>query len=324
MPDFNPSQQSSDVNQPNFIPETDNAQSSFHTNVNVPPPIYQEENVRTYSDAEVNNPAVINVTIPDQSTPIVVLFGPPQSGKTMTMIRMAEYLCDSSRGYSVAPVNTFRASYDTNYAKNCREFNSMINSIWAAKKSEGLDFMLLNVSRGGNPIVQILEAPGEHYYDPNDPNEPRRTFLPYITNVIQSRNRIIWVYITEPNWKDAPDRRRYAQKIASMKRLISPRDESIILFNKVDQTQLFDEYGRVNLHQVERTVDGLYPGLFNSFRNLNPITSLWRPYRCTLVPFVTGSYDEVPVEGVMTKRYTQGPDAYPEKLWAVIKNIVRG
>ena len=109
-----------------------------------------------------------------------------------------------------------------------------------------------------------------------------------------------------------------------MKRLISPRDESIILFNKVDQTQLFDEYGRVNLHQVERTVDGLYPGLFNSFRNLNPITSLWRPYRCTLVPFVTGSYDEVPVEGVMTKRYTQGPDAYPEKLWAVIKNIVRG
>lgn len=324
MPDFNPNQQTPDNNQQSFTQETDNTQSSFSASANVPPPIYQEENVRTYSDAEVNNPAVINVTIPDRDTPIVVLFGPPQSGKTMTMICMAEYLSNASRGYTVSPVNTFRASYDTNYAKNCKDFNGMINSIWAAKKSEGLDFMLLNVSKGGNPIVQILEAPGEHYYDPNDPNEPRNTFLPYITSVIQSPNRKIWVYLTEPNWKDNPDRVRYAQKIAKMKRLISPRDKSIVLFNKIDQTNLFDDFGQVNLRQAERTIDGLYPGLFKSFKNLNPITSLWKPYHCTLVPFVTGSYDEVSVDGVMTKRYTQGHDSYPEKLWTVISRIVRG
>lgn len=324
MPDFNPTQQSSENSQSAFTPETDNSQQSFTTGVNVPPPIYQEENVRTYSDAEVNNPSVINVTIPDKNTPIMVLFGPPQSGKTMTMIRMAEYLSSPSRGYTVAPVNTFRASYDTNYAKNCREFNGMINSIWAAKKSEGLDFMLLNVSHGGNPVVQILEAPGEHYYDPNDPNEPRSTFLPYITSVIQSPNRKIWVYLAEPNWKDNPDRTRYAQKIAYMKRLISPKDKCIVLFNKVDQTNLFNSFGQVNQRQAENTVDGLYPGLFNSFKNLNPISSLWKPYNCTLVPFVTGSYDEVLVDGIKTKRYTQGPDSYPDKLWAVIRKIVRG
>ena len=140
MPDFNPNQQTSDNNQQNFTQETDNSQSSFSANTNVPPPIYQEENVRTYSDAEVNNPAVINVTIPDRDTPIVVLFGPPQSGKTMTMIRMAEYLSNASRGYTVSPVNTFRASYDTNYAKNCKDFNGMINSIWAAKKSDFIGY----------------------------------------------------------------------------------------------------------------------------------------------------------------------------------------
>ena len=184
--------------------------------------------------------------------------------------------------------------------------------------------MLLNVSKGGNPIVQILEAPGEHYYDPNDTNEPRNTFLPYITNVIQSPNRKIWVYLAEPNWKNNPDRVKYAQKIALMKRLISPRDKSIVLFNKVDETNLFNNFGQVNQHQAERTVDGLYPGLFNCFKNLNPISSLWKPFNCTLVPFVTGSYDEVLVNGVKTKRYTQGPDSYPEKLWAVISKIVRG
>lgn len=98
MPDFNPTKQFSDNNQSTFTSRTtDNEQSSFATGVNTPPPVYQEENVRTYNDEEVNNPSVINVTIPDKSTPIMVLFGPPQSGKTMTMIRMAEYLSSPNR-----------------------------------------------------------------------------------------------------------------------------------------------------------------------------------------------------------------------------------
>lgn len=323
MPDFNPNQQSSDNNQSTFVSESSNVQSSFTPGMSVPPPIYQEEDVRTYSDAEINNPAVIDVTIPDQHTPIVVLFGPPQSGKTMTMIRLAEYLSNPLRGYTVAPVKTFRADYDTNYAKNCKEFNSMINSIWAAKKSEGLDFMLLKVSQGGTPIVQILEAPGEHYFDPNDPAEPKEFFLPYIKKVIQSPNKKIWIYLTEPNWKNETERVNYARKISVMRKKmgVSPKDESIILFNKVDQTDLFGDFG-VNLPEAEKGVDGLYPGLFKCFKNQHPISSIWKKYRCTLVPFVTGQYDEVSVNGVMTKRYTAGDDKYPEQLWTVIRRII--
>lgn len=281
-------------------------------------------NARTYSDEEINNPAVIDVTIADGQTPIVVLFGPPQSGKTMTMIRLAEYLTHPDRGYTVAPDRAFRKAFDETYRINCDNFNGMLNSIWAAEKSKGLEFMQLVVSKNGRPIVQILEAPGEHYYDPVDKDEPKGTFLPYITKVIQSPNRKIWVYLTEPNWKDHDDRIKYAQKVQLMKRSISRRDKSIVLFNKVDATNLFYSTGEVNRKEAERFVNSQYPGLFGCFKNENPITSLWRRYNCAFVPFVTGSYNKVLVEGKNTQRYVAGPDNYPGVLWNIILKIVKG
>lgn len=284
----------------------------------------ENTNARTYSDEEINNPAVIDVTIADTQTPIVVLFGPPQSGKTMTMVRLAEYLTHPDRGYTVAPDRAFRKAFDETYRINCDNFNGMLNSIWAAEKSKGLEFMQLVVSKNGRPIVQILEAPGEHYYDPVDKDEPKGSFLPYITKVIQSPNRKIWIYLTEPNWKDQGDRMKYAQKVQLMKRSISRRDKSVVLFNKVDATNLFYSTGEVNRKEAERFVNSQYPGLFSCFKNENPITSLWRKYNCSFVPFVTGSYNKVLVDGKNTQRYVAGPDNYPKVLWENILKIVKG
>lgn len=284
----------------------------------------ENANARTYSDEEINNPAVIDVTIADTQTPIVVLFGPPQSGKTMTMVRLAEYLTHPDRGYTVAPDRAFRKAFDETYRINCDNFNGMLNSIWAAEKSKGLEFMQLVVSKNGRPIVQILEAPGEHYYDPVDKDEPKGSFLPYITKVIQSPNRKIWIYLTEPNWKDQGDRMKYAQKVQLMKRSISRRDKSVILFNKVDATNLFYATGEVNRKEAERFVNSQYPGLFSCFKNENPITSIWRKYNCPFVPFVTGSYNKVLVDGKNTQRYVAGPDNYPRALWENILKIVKG
>ena len=282
----------------------------------------QQAATRTYSDAEVSNPNAIDVVIADYQTPIAVLFGPPACGKTMTMIRLAEYL--SSKGYSVEPVRSFRKNYDTNYRANCDNFNSMLNNQWAAEKSLGLNFMLLNVSKGGNPIVQILEAPGEHYYNPNDANEPRSTFISYIQKVINASNKKLWIYLTEPDWKNQSDRRNYATKVATMKRNTSRADKSILLFNKVDTTNLVVSMGEVNEKQAAIFVNQNYPGLFECFKNTNPITSLWKPYACTLVPFTTGTYDTVLDNGEEKKKYTPGPDIYPKKLWnTILKSIGR-
>ena len=280
----------------------------------------QQPDVRTYSDAEVTNPDAINVVIADNETPIVVLFGPPACGKTMTMIRLAEYL--TTKRYSVQPVRSFRPDFDTNYRTNCDNFNSMLNNQWAAEKSLGLNFMLLQVSKNGNPIVQILEAPGEHFYNPNDPNEPRPSFISYIQRVINSENTKLWIYLTEPDWKNQSDRQKYASKGAKIKRHPRRHDKSIILFNKVDTTNFLLGMGEVNEKQAANFVNQNYPGLFDCFKNTNPISSLWKSHACTFVPFTTGTYDTILDQGVEKKKYTPGPDIYPSKLWNTILKAI--
>ena len=41
---------------------------------------------------EQNDPNSITVTVSDPNTPIVILYGPPSCGKTMTLVRMTRYL----------------------------------------------------------------------------------------------------------------------------------------------------------------------------------------------------------------------------------------
>lgn len=288
-------------------------------------PEFDEQKVKedTYSTEELNDPDTIDVDIADPDTPIAVLFGPPACGKTMTMIRLAKFLTE--KGYSIEPVRSFRKDYDHNYTRNCDNFNGLLREpqyTWAAEKSLGLNFMLLKVSRGGTPIVHILEAPGEHYYDPAEPNEPKANFIPYITKVINAPNRKLWIYMTEPNWKNKGDRVNYARKISSMRTKTNRKDKSILLFNKIDETGFEKSMGEVNQEAAEQHVSNMYPGLFDCFKNQNPITSIWKPYACTLVPFSTGTYTKKLIEGKNRKKFTEGPDAYPLKLWnTILKSI---
>ena len=68
------------------------------------------ENTSSSSSNSSTDPNAITVTIADHDTPIVVLYGPPACGKTMTLVRLARYLKD--KGYQVVPDNSFRDSQD--------------------------------------------------------------------------------------------------------------------------------------------------------------------------------------------------------------------
>ena len=283
----------------------------------------QEEGKRTYSDEELKNPQTISIDIQDKETPILILFGPPAVGKTMTLIRLAQYL--DEHGYTIKSNRSFRPSFDENYKDMCEKFNDLLYDRYAAEKTDGLNFMLLYVYHNGRPILQILEAPGEHYYNPNDKNEPRGQFLPYIQNIINSKNRKIWIYLTEPDWKDKEDRTKYARKISTMKRFISNKDKSIILFNKVDlKDEFFGVQGNLNIGQVEKYIKGAYLNLLESFKNTNPITSLLKPFKYIIIPFQTGTYEEVMLNNNLVKSYTKGHDKYPALLWDCIRKIIKG
>lgn len=119
----------------------------------------------TPKPAPVSDPNKITVSISDNTTPIVVLYGPPACGKTMTLVRLTRFLKDI--GYTITPDKVFRGSEDPKYKELCDDFDEIIASNDAALSTDRISFMLVKVFFNGHPICQILEAPGEHYYNPD-------------------------------------------------------------------------------------------------------------------------------------------------------------
>ena len=274
-----------------------------------------------YTQAEpISTPQDVNsiqITIADKQTPLVLLVGPPAFWKTMTLIRLARFL--KEKGYQLEPVRTLRPSTDKAYLDLCNNFNSMLSTPLAAEATNLISFMLVRVLDKGKVICQILEAPGGHCFNPNDPRSP---FPTYLNQVFADRMRKIWTFIVEKDWRDQQNRLDYVQRIRDIQLQIHPRDRALFLFNKIDLTGFVIGRGRVNRAAAKKDVEDNYPGIFEPFRNTHPITSLWKPWRCEFLPFQTGTYT---VDNSNGQLYFQaGADDYPAALWQHLLHFIRG
>lgn len=271
--------------------------------------------------AEFNDPNSITVTIADKNVPIVVLFGPTECGKTMTLIRLTRFL--QKNGYIVKPIRSFRPAADSHYERMCNEYNELVNSSNAAQGTEMISFMLVEIlDKSGHRICQILEAPGEYYFNPKKPDSP---FPAYVNSIISSENRKIWVLMVEPEWKDESDRRAYANRIQNLKKKMRSKDRAIFLYNKVDKSDYVISPGRVNIAAVKNDVFNMYPGIFVPFINQIPISKLFSPYRCDLIPFSNGTFTQAThADGSMYISFQQGVDEYPYFLWKKILKRIKG
>lgn len=267
------------------------------------------------SPSELNDPNSIKVTIADSEAPLVILFGPPACGKTMTLVRMTRFL--RSQGYVVAPIRSFRPTSDTNYSEICDKFNDTMNSDDAAKATDRISFMLVEVIKNGRRICQILEAPGEYYFNPQDPNA---NFPAYVHTIITSQNRKVWAIMVEPNWLDQNDRSNYVTRINRLKQNMRPKDSTVFIFNKIDCTNFVRSVGYINTPAAIKEVGNLYPNIFVPFKNQHPITKIWKEYNCDFVPFQTGFY----TDSVNGLKYQEGPQEYCVKLWKCIMDKIRG
>jgi hypothetical protein len=278
----------------------------------------QEDNGKVrLTQEELNDPNAIEITITDEKTPIVVFFGPQTCGKTMTLVRLSRFL--KKEGYKVNPIRTFRPSTDTNYRDNCDNFDNLINSNDAAVGTGRMNFMLIEVRMmNGRILCQILEAPGEYYFNPKN---PKADFPAYVNSINTSNNRKIWVFMLEPNWLDSNNRRDYVDKIGELKKDFRPRDKAIFLYNKIDKTKFIISPGQVRESSALKDITDNYPGIFMPFKNQNPITKFFKEYRFDFIPFQTGKYAKT-INGVL--KYQESAEEYPRRLWNTILKRIRG
>ena len=260
----------------------------------------------------IGNPDPIGITIADKKTPILVFFGPPQCGKTMSLVRMARYLI--AKGFTVTPNRNFRSANDERYQSLCDSFNDIILSDKAQDSTNLIDFLLVEVRYKGKSICQILEAPGEGYFDPDDPDR-KPPFRKYVDAVIASSNRKLWIVMVEPNWMAEKMRVRYVERIKHLRMKTKSSDDFLFLYNKIDDTQLQLSDNEVNVDQAIKDVKNLYPGIFEPFRETRPILSLFGGYNCGFAPFTTGTYYKHD-GGVV---YQESSDTYPANLWRIIR-----
>lgn len=275
--------------------------------------------VHGLSVAELNDPNKITVTIADEEAPLVILFGPPACGKTMTLVRMTRFLREN--GYTVNPIRSFRPSYDTNYDDICNNFDRIISSNMAADSTDRISFMLIEILKGSRRVCQILEAPGEHYFNPKNPGAP---FPGYVNSIIASSNRKIWTIMVVPNQKktriDSSDRANYVNKIQNLRRKMRMKDKIIFVYNMVDETASLVGLVDVDTNAAFKDVEDQYRGIFTPFKNQNPITRIWREYNCEFVPFQTGTYPKT-TTGLS---FNEGPEEFCETLWKCIMKKIRG
>lgn len=279
------------------------------------------------------------VQVLDKKTPIIFLFGPPSAGKTMTLVRLYRYFQEKT-GIHIEPNTSFVSGgkEGANYLINCGKFENDANSNLAADATKGLRFMLLDISEGSKKICQILESPGEHLFHP-DPNLDNGFPNQYVSSIINSNNKKIYVFILEPrkkivtndttqqnkDWKnDTPTRNRYRNRINLVRTMMEPgRDKVIFLYNKIDESPALGAFGKVDMDTLIANIEAEYPGIFNLFANKNAISRIWRKYNCRLIPFQTGTYEkrrEVTGNKKVITLFTPGDNKYPQELWKTIEN----
>ncbi len=259
---------------------------------------------------KIQDPRSIVVSI-SSPTPIVILFGPRNGGKTTCLIRLTRWLLNE--GYRVEPKRDFRLGDE--YREQCDQFTQLVYNHNAPMSTDVVGFMLLAVYKNGKEICQLLEAPGEHYFDENiEDLQP----LPYQNTINAVPNSKTWLFFLERDgWHNQEIRTHYARTISRKIGMLDQRDRIILVSQKADQFYDCFDQGRPRIALFEQQVRQQYRPAFSNLSNR--LFSNGRSYEFTV--FSSGSFVEA---GNGLQTYTPSNDFYPRMFWRKIMDSIRG
>lgn len=256
-------------------------------------------------------------TINDYKSPIVVFVGPAASGKSMILVRLAKFLRNS--GFIIEPDTSFVGT--DQYVKDCSEFKSKLSTDIALDGT--VKHLLVSVrDKERNKIAQLLEAPGEDFFNPQAPTHPIPT---YLNTIMASQNRKTYVIILDLDSKFSlrnhqKERELYAQRLIEQiyPNIHKKRDRIILLYNKIDLTGFATIHGMTNLTAAKEDSVQLYPMVYNSMKK-KYFGGLIELDDFVFLPFCTGVYtDQTDENGNDFQTYVPADDCYPKELWQEI------
>ncbi|MFH1196893.1 MAG: hypothetical protein V1720_14425 [bacterium] len=262
---------------------------------------------------------VENIKINDESIrgPLVIFFGPSNIGKTVSVLRLIKKI---SAHYTITTNRDFRK--DDKYPETIKLFEKLLTENNYAPDATGkINFILLDVTRTNDgPFCQILEAPGEHFFDSLNPTKKHPRYLVDIFNNI-SYSKIYVFFFAVGMFEDQEIRKQYANNITTLisSKLDSKRDKVIILVNKCDEHPAKFKNGKPDENRFKNDI---YQQ--NSFGAVRDILQHSGFKRIHFVPFSACEPYQFESDGEIKKVLASSADYYPEKLWYSIYDCVKG
>lgn len=307
--------------------DNNDSQSSAENNIEANDTVTGKEYSSTDSaignNIESSSGDKFTINVPVDDLPIMVLCGPPNSGKSMIIKCLANYLRNNaSLGYSIKANETLiggMGSFAKQYEVDCKNFNKKLGV--SEPSSNTTNFLLADViDRHGNVKLHLLEAPGEDFFSPNNPDAK----FPLYLNVLGSDKKRKTIYVilldldsTISYRAQTHIRNNYQNKMINLYSLFvqgNSRSKVILLYNKADIPQgglWANTNGVLNFKALEKDAKNNYKQLFAHFKK--KVLGFFEIDNFVFLPFCTGTFGKIP--GVDEMLYTPSDEYYSEKLW---------
>ncbi len=250
------------------------------------------------------------------SSPIIVLFGPRQAGKTACLIRLTHWLLNE--GYQVELKRDFRQGVE--YQEQCdRWFNQVVKGNFVA----GLEFtglLLFIVSKNGDEVCQLLDDWGGMWFDEGSSYTSNFPLYPYQTVITSIPLPKVWLFFMELDaWACSETMQRYGQRVSEQIALLGQCDCVMFLVPKVDQFYDCFDRGKPSIKLLRKRMREQYSSVFVKVkRNRFNFFDNRRTYE--FIVFSSGSFVETHHR---LKNYTSSSDFYPQMLWKKIMGRIR-